>query len=288
MSKIESAVEVITPAKARQYLDNQINNRAIVENHVEWLASLMARGEFVVSQAITFDEKDRLLDGQHRLAAVVRYGKPVTFLVVRGVSSKTFSVMDTGRGRKGHDVLSIRGRTGTRLLAAVLRLVWQDELGFLGSNQPEHRPSNSDLLDRDAEHPEIGDSVIRAISASRYSRCAPIAFLYWRTHRANRTVAEAFWPNVISGENLKRGTPAYLLHSLLIQQRTDGRRMNGRELLAYAIKAWNYALLSEEDCPAALRWAAGIEEFPAICATRAEAERFTKNARRSRRERAAS
>lgn len=282
MASIKSSVEFITPAMAKQYLGNQINNRSVTRAHVDWLASLMQRGEFVVSQPITFDEKGRLLDGQHRLMAVCQTGKTISFLVVRGIAESAFAVIDTGRGRKGADVLSIKGRTQSNLLAATLRLVWQDEMGVLGSRDSAHRPSNADILDRDVEHPEIGDEVISAVCQSKYARRAPIAFLYWRTHRANKAVADAFWPGVVSGTRLEKGTPQMLLFNLLIQQQDGERRMVGHELLAYAIKAWNYALLPEADCPAALRWAAGTEDFPTICSTRPEAERFTKNTRRSR------
>ncbi|MCD8302561.1 MAG: hypothetical protein LUC44_06035, partial [Prevotellaceae bacterium] len=56
---------------------------------------------------ITFSEEGRLLNGQHRLKAVVKSGKTVRMAVMRGVSVKDFSVIDTGMMRTSSDILSI-------------------------------------------------------------------------------------------------------------------------------------------------------------------------------------
>lgn len=282
---IQQSVENVTPDTARKWLGTQEKNRKPVAAHVAFLKSVMEREAWGVAQPIIFDSKGHLIDGQHRMLAVIEHGAPVKFAVMRGVEPSLWSALDTGRGRKGSDVLSAEGRTQASLLAATLRLVWQDEIGVLGSAAPEARPTNADILDRDLEHPEIGREVLNAVGVNKYARVAPIAFLYWRTFRANRVVAEAFWSGVLTGEGLKRGTPPYLLHSLLIDQRTGRRRLAAVELLAYAIKAWNAALI--EDPPQVLRWARGTEDFPPICATRSEAAHAQENARRQRRMRQA-
>lgn len=284
---IQQSVEAVNPATSQKWLATQRRNRKAVDAHVAYLTAVMNRNEWGVAQPIIFDNSGRLIDGQHRLLAVIQHGKPVKFAVMRGVEPALWAALDTGRSRKGRDVLSANKRPSADLLAATLRLVWQDELQVLGSTAPEARPTNADILDRDAEHPEIGNEVIPAVSTNRYARNAPTAFLYWRTHRANKQVADAFWPGVLTGEQLRRGTAPLLLHRLLIDQKAGARarRLTGPELLAYEIKAWNYALLDEEDAPAHLRWSRGVEDFPPICETRAEAERAQANATRQRRQR---
>lgn len=275
---VHQSVESIAPEMAQKYLNTQVKNRRPVSAHVAYLKAVMDRGAWGVAQPIIFDSASHLIDGQHRLLAVIEHGKSQKFAVMRGVDPDLWSALDTGRGRKGADVLSAEGRTSASLLAAALRLVWQDEMGMLGSNAPEARPTNADLIDRDAEHPEIARDVISAVSVNRHARVAPIVFLYWRSHLANRAVAEAFWPGVLTGENLKRGTPPYLLHFLLIDQKTGAKRLTSMEVLAYAIKAWNAALT--ENPPKMLRWARGVEEFPSLCSTRSEAERAQYPSRR--------
>lgn len=284
---IQQSVETVSPATSQRWLAGQGRNRKPVDAHVAYLAAVMGRGEWGVAQPIIFDTEGNLIDGQHRLLAVIQHAKPVRFAVMRGVDPALWGALDTGRSRKGRDVLSARKRPSADLLAATLRLVWQDELRVLGSTAPEARPTNTDVLDRDAEHPEIGNEVIPAVAVNRYARNAPTAFLYWRTHRANPQVAEAFWPGVLTGEQLRRDTAPFLLHRLLIDQRAGARarRLNGLELLAYEIKAWNYALLDPEDAPAHLRWARGVEDFPPICSTRAQAEQAVKSSRDQRRAR---
>ncbi len=282
---IQQSVETVSPATSQKWLITQDRNRKAVDAHVAYLAAVMGRNEWGVAQPILFDTDGRLIDGQHRLLAVIQHGKPVKFAVMRGVEPSLWAALDTGRSRRGRDVLSANKRPNAELLAATLRLVWQDEMGCLGSTEPKARPTNADILDRDVEHPEIGNEVIHAVAVNRFARNAPTAFLYWRTHRANKQVAEAFWPGVLTGEQLRRDTSPFLLHRLLIDQRAGARarRLTGTELLAYEVKAWNYALLDPEDAPAHLRWARGVEEFPPICATRAEAAQAVKSAREQRR-----
>jgi hypothetical protein len=67
----------------------------------------MKRGEWVAThQAVAFSKGGALLDGQHRLSAVVETGATVPMLVARDVPTRAFAVMDCGLKR------GMRDRTG--------------------------------------------------------------------------------------------------------------------------------------------------------------------------------
>lgn len=65
-----------------------------------------------------------LVDGQHRLAAIIEADVPVEVMVFTEVEPDTFHVLDTGKKRNAADLLAIEGEKSTTLLAAMVRTVW--------------------------------------------------------------------------------------------------------------------------------------------------------------------
>jgi hypothetical protein len=65
-----------------------------------------------------------LVDGQHRLAAIVEADVPVEMTVFTEVAQGAFDVLDTGKRRNAADVLAMEGEKSAVLLAAMVRTVW--------------------------------------------------------------------------------------------------------------------------------------------------------------------
>lgn len=103
-------IEMISPEVAKNYLLTQESNRNINDRRAADYANRMRRGEWKVGQPISFDEDDRLIDGQHRLKAVIRYGKPVEFSVMRGVPSDSKEVFDIGQQRTTAQIAKLTER----------------------------------------------------------------------------------------------------------------------------------------------------------------------------------
>lgn len=90
---------------------------------VNALANDMRKGLWRPShQGIAFDEEGNLLDGQHRLAAIVESGVAVTLTVAIGVPSSSLTVLDVGRKRTVADMLAIEGLKNPNVLASIARL----------------------------------------------------------------------------------------------------------------------------------------------------------------------
>lgn len=103
-------LELITVEKAKQFLEHNTSNRPVNDAHVNNLAAEMMRNNFhVTGEAIKFSIDGDLLDGQHRLLAIVKSGKPQEMFVVRNLSAQSFKYMDTNRTRSASDVLGIEG-----------------------------------------------------------------------------------------------------------------------------------------------------------------------------------
>lgn len=104
---MQHAVEVIGPHVAASYLKANSGNRKLRPNHVRSLAAAMQRNEWQLThQGIAFSERGRLLDGQHRLNAIIAANATVQMVVVRGLPDDAFMAVDIGNKRTTADVLS--------------------------------------------------------------------------------------------------------------------------------------------------------------------------------------
>src|SRR3954454_22072526 len=122
---VRSRGQKISPQRAAEMLAANTSNRPLSKATVRSFAEAMRRGDWLVShQGIAFDTGGGLVDGQHRLGAVVEADLPVELSVFTDVEPDTFDVLDTGKRRNAADVLAIEGEKSTTLLAAMVRTVW--------------------------------------------------------------------------------------------------------------------------------------------------------------------
>src|SRR5581483_4804534 len=104
--------------------------RRMDERQVVKLTTAIQNGEWQENGAtIVFNEDGELIDGQHRLAAVIRSGKTIWSLVVRGVSSKE-SVFHTIGDEKPRRVTDLLRTANVNNVAAVARYLWLVEHGI--------------------------------------------------------------------------------------------------------------------------------------------------------------
>jgi hypothetical protein len=113
------STETITPTTAAAYLERNTGNRALKSKHVEALANAMTDGHWQCThEGIAFAVDGSLIDGQHRLAAVVKSGVTITSLVFRDCDAGTFHVIGDASRRSAADVLHLSGEVSTTKLAA--------------------------------------------------------------------------------------------------------------------------------------------------------------------------
>lgn len=114
---MQSKIETVTPSIAKNWLTRNTGNRAVRPSHVNSLAAAIKAGDFQLThQGIAFDEDGVLLDGQHRLHAVIEADKPAQFLIIRGAQRETFAYLDIGAKRNTADQLKIDRKTAEVVL----------------------------------------------------------------------------------------------------------------------------------------------------------------------------
>lgn len=125
-------VEQVGPKMAQEWIDrsHNVSQRSLSRRRVERLAHAIIEGQWQLThQAVALNAEGEVLDGQHRLAAIVAAGQElgtdfeVPLLVAYEADPSTFDVIDTGAARSTADTLKIAGYTRTPVLAATVRAV---------------------------------------------------------------------------------------------------------------------------------------------------------------------
>lgn len=116
-------LETITPEVAAKYLETNTSNRTVRKSLVSQYARDMTNGQWKLThQGIAMNCDGRLLDGQHRLLAIIESGVAVQMLVARGVDSTNQLVMDDHAKRSASDALTLkRGERVTSTQVAIVR-----------------------------------------------------------------------------------------------------------------------------------------------------------------------
>lgn len=97
---------LITPEMAAEMLKGNFDNRSINMGRVKDIAQSIKNGTWIPNNdAIVIAMSGRVLNGQHRLTAIVSSATPVIALVMVGADDAMRVTMDTGRPRAAHDVI---------------------------------------------------------------------------------------------------------------------------------------------------------------------------------------
>jgi hypothetical protein len=256
--------ETITPKKAMEWLKRNVNNRPLREKHCNRLSEAMKAKEWQLNgETIKFNGNGDLIDGQHRLKAIVIAGTPIESYIVRKLPHEAFDTIDTGAPRAVGDTFARMGEKYYSHLATAIRNAYHfsEQRSTWGGSAP--MPRNSEAVAYLAKNPGIRLSVefVAQAGAGALMSVGMAAALHYLMGCKNRKKADEFWTGVLGGEGLRKGMPAYELRRRLISHRTTSVKLTRAEVPALSIKAWNAFIDGTE--VKALRMTDG-EDFPAI------------------------
>lgn len=243
---MEICKEMITPEKASQYLESNIeNNRSVSKRWVDNITELMRRGDWMANgdtikfQAPNGDGIEHLLDGQHRLMAIIRLDKPVECLVARGLSDQTFLTIDSGRKRTAADCLTIAGYKNAATLAAGLRNLVQFEDDHTFGVKFKTFP-NTLIMQCLDKHPDIIDSVTYGGRGKYIVPGSILVFIHYLLSRDNHDMAGEFILKITEGVSMLQGDPILVLRERLMRYKANGVRLRKQLIIALLFKTWNY------------------------------------------------
>lgn len=109
---IRSVAVQMTPAFARRLLDRNVHNRKISEKIVLKYTEEIKAGEWrLTPQGIGINDRGELVDGQHRLSAIVRANRTVPMLITIGLPTASQEKVDRQRRRSLFDALYLSGES---------------------------------------------------------------------------------------------------------------------------------------------------------------------------------
>lgn len=208
----------VSPAMAKRWLErNHPQNRAINWRWVESIANDLRAGAYKLShQAICFDGAGYLVDGQHRLSAVVTAGVAATMLVVHNGEAKFGDPIDRGRPRS---VAFLMGKQ-SRYVSA-LNTLRALEAGYL----PSTPLTVAEAQGVDERHGHALELLRSTVTSSSKLVGPCLASCAWALPIAEARVIK-FATEVATGEMIQRGDPSYALR--LWFERNQGMGGGGR------------------------------------------------------------
>jgi len=239
------AIEQITPAIAREMLDLNHRNRSLSQPTVVRIAELIKRGEWMEdsTDAIGLDTDGGVVNGQHRLQAVVLADQPIRALVLRDVDPSVIKVIDQGRGRNLQQFLAMDGRyDNPTALAQALDWVYRIRYGFERILPQEDKPTVPQLLDLLDQHPNVQHSIPIAVSVWQPLKLhkGMVAAYHYAFATLAPEIADEFFDQLANGEFLERGDPVHTLRERLVENTSKPKERQAKnfELAAWIVKAW--------------------------------------------------
>ena len=132
------AFHLTSPNEAKSLLAlSRENNRSINKQNVKRLAADMEEGMFEgLANEVHISDTNTILNGHHRLYAIIAADVPVFIKFCRGLSDDTFQYFDNGLNRSGANMIEISGiETGNaRALNSVAKSTLMYQKDIIGGN----------------------------------------------------------------------------------------------------------------------------------------------------------
>lgn len=227
----------VDPPLATKWLENNFRNRPVKEDVIAAYARDMLNGTWVAThQGVAFNDRDELIDGQHRLRAIVKSGCTVRMMVTFGLPSvidgkemTTMDCVDRGTPRSVADQLTIQhGMKHATIIAMTTR-----SLAALCCSERTRRISVGHTLDiYRAFQPALDQLIARRSTEHGLKQAGVLAafafalMAHWDREdwTAGAAPIAAMYERLVTGEELKERMPITHLRTFLTSD--DAKLLN--------------------------------------------------------------
>jgi hypothetical protein len=260
---VEITEVLMTPADASKLLEHNSINRLMLPARVNAIADAINRGGWLDdANPIKVDEDGVLVDGQHRLQAIVKTGKAVKVILVTGVPFLARMTVDTNRHRSFADWLRQNGVAASGDTAATTRLLWRYRVS--GIDRREIADTATLWAFYQANKAVIDEGVSRGRGTGYYVRTVPrsVMSVAWVIlSEVDYEDAHLFWAQILATRKPSSAVTALCTYGSSAPRSVAGGRYEQRYGLAIVIKAWNAHRRGAE--VGHLSWKPGAnEKFP--------------------------
>jgi hypothetical protein len=242
-------VETITPNMARQLLEKNSMNRPFNQNNLDALKKEINNNNyFLTGESIKIAKDGTLLDGQHRLRAILETGKAVKIFVIRDLETEAFKYMDTGRPRQAGDVLAIEGIKNPMKIASIAKFI-------IGYNKDKTFNSairgNADKGSRRITNADVSDFVNKNLNSlvdsyefgygkgRKLIQGKLVASMHYVLKKIDPMQADGFIEALVTGTGLIKGHPIHQLRDIFIHDNRSTKKLPTRAKVHLIIRAWN-------------------------------------------------
>ena len=234
----------ITPEMAAEMLIYNTDNRPVSSGAVKHYAEQMKAGEWRETFApIQFSDKGRLIDGQHRLQAIVDSGCAIVAWVAFGARDETFAFIDIGKKRTAGDIFAINGVPNWNIVAAAVKWIWSyendravhmDAPADNGRKRSDPEPVFRYYQTLDTERLQDSCRAARWFAVHKMPNPSIATAIHYLCAGKNKSQADLFFERVATGIGFtSKSDPAYKLRERL----QDG--VNRAQQAHFTIEAWN-------------------------------------------------
>lgn len=258
-----------TPEYALKLLEKNTMNRPHRQSLVDFYAKEMTCGNWKedTGETIKFASTGKLLDGQHRLMAVIKSGIGQWFHYVHGLDENTFHVLDTGAKRSPGDIMNIAGIDSGGAIASIITSYYrlkEGKFSRLGSNKC-NAMSPADILQVFNSNPDMWKSIHSRAdfyyrNMSRVLNRSLLGGLYTLFYHVSAPDADVFMTQLSTGENISNKTVLTLRKKLIDSKLSPQYSLALDVKVGLIIKTWNFFRQQRE--MKILKYAPLEEQFP--------------------------
>jgi hypothetical protein len=234
-SNLTFGIETIDVACAARYLLHNTGNRRISRAQVEAIARDLLQDRWMFNaQPICFAHGGRLLNGQHRLQAVILAGREIEVSVVRGLPEAAYATYDS-QAKRRTDVGDRLDSFGDQALAyAMANLLWRHERKTLSMRNA--KATAAEIQQIIALHPRL--LVLRSFARKmgHFGRASVIGYAAYVMERDDAAMAARFLAALESGADQHPGHPILALRNAL--QRLRSSKASQADQLAVLLAGW--------------------------------------------------
>lgn len=194
---IETEWVKIGPAEAEAMLAKSAINRKLRSRLVESYTEDMREGLWnETGEAIKISRTGQLLDGQHRLNAIIEAGVTLELLVVRGLPDESQALMDQGAARTAREALELSGVTYSAWTSAIARWVLlAGEPGPEIAARMKRKASTARIQKIVKENPDIQDAAANYGGLQKHIPGSPtaIGYCWFWMNRVDPTACQEFF-----------------------------------------------------------------------------------------------
>jgi len=263
MKEIILSRELITPTRAKALLENNTMNRKLQTGWLAKLTYMMKSGQWDENNPATIgiSENGKLIDGQHRLQALIIANKRYKFNIVYNLPSESFLITDTGKSRSITNIFEIAGEKNAKRLASIIAPI--DNLvknGYMvakqttNSNktnyaQKEYNPkivyaifiANSNMFRKTALMMSKIDEYQRKINI--LSPAAIGIFYGYVSFYYTTEDVEKYLINIVKGENIDSKSVEFQIRQKLLEIKADPfQKIDNKTAYNMLAHGWNLKL----------------------------------------------